>query len=119
VHSQTQLLFVIKTSFFGFNSTRLFVVKNERKKKFGSTINRSYLYSSPIIVPVIKSRIIRWTGHVVRMGKRRGVYKVLVGNLVEKEYLGDPGVDERIILRWLFRKWDVGWLRIGTVGVHL
>jgi hypothetical protein len=36
------------------------------------------------------------------------------------KYLGDPGVDGRIILRWIFRKWDVGiwtvssWLRIGT-----
>jgi len=39
--------------------------------------------------------------------------------------LGDPGVDGRIILRWIFRKWDVGlWtgsicLRIGTGGGHL
>jgi len=39
--------------------------------------------------------------------------------------LGDPGVDGRIILRWIFRKWDVGvwtgWslFRIGTVGGHL
>jgi hypothetical protein len=38
---------------------------------------------------------------------------------------GDPGVDGRIILRWIFRKWDVGvwtglsWLRIETVGGHL
>jgi hypothetical protein len=40
-------------------------------------------------------------------------------------HLGDPGIDERIILRWIFRKWDVGvrtgpsWLRIGTGGGHL
>jgi len=39
--------------------------------------------------------------------------------------LGDPGVDERIILRWIFRKWDgeawtgSSWLRIGTGGGHL
>jgi hypothetical protein len=39
--------------------------------------------------------------------------------------LGDPGVDGRIILRWIFRKWGVGvwtgssWLRIGTGGGHL
>jgi len=39
--------------------------------------------------------------------------------------LEDPGVDERIIVRWIFRKWDEGawtgliWLRIGTVGGHL
>ena len=34
--------------------------------------------------------------------------------------MGDPGVDGRIVLRWIFRKWDVGvWLRIGTGGGHL
>ena len=37
----------------------------------------------------------------------------------------DPGADGRIMLRWIFRKWDVGvrnessWLRIGTGGKHL
>ena len=42
-------------------------------------------------------------------GERRGVYRVLRGdNLREREHLGDPGVDGRIILRWIFRKWDVG-----------
>jgi hypothetical protein len=30
------------------------------------------------------------------------------GNLREKDHLEDPGLDERIILRWIFRKWDVG-----------
>jgi hypothetical protein len=43
----------------------------------------------------------------------------------ESDHLGDPGVDERIILGWIFRKCDVGvwtgsrWLRIGTVDGHL
>jgi len=37
------------------------------------------LYSSPNIVRVIKSRRIRWAGHVARMGEGRGVYRVLVG----------------------------------------
>jgi hypothetical protein len=32
---------------------------------------------------------------------------VLVGKPKERDNLGDPGVDERIILRWIFRKWDV------------
>jgi len=46
-------------------------------------------------------------------------------NLRESDHLEDPGVDERITLRWMFRKSDVGaWtgsirLRIGTAGGHL
>jgi len=37
------------------------------------------------------------------------------GNLRERDRLGDPGVDGRIILRWIFRKWDVGgmdWIKL-------
>jgi len=47
------------------------------------------------------------------------------GNLRERDRWGDPDVDGRIILRWIFRKWEwvVGtewsWLRIGTGGGHL
>ena len=55
------------------------------------------LYSSPNIVRLIKSRIIRWDGHVARMGEKRGVYRVLVGNLKERDHLEDPGADGRII----------------------
>ena len=63
-------------------------------------------------------------GHVARMGERRGVYRVLVGKPEERDHLGDPGVEGRIILRRLFRKLDGGvwtgssWLRIGTGGGH-
>jgi len=47
------------------------------------------------------------------------------GNLRERDYLGDLGVDGKIILSCIFRKWDVGvwtewsWLRIGTGGGHV
>ena len=47
------------------------------------------------------------------------------GNLMEKDHLEEPGVDGRIILRWIFEIWEVGtWtgsscLRIGTGGGHL
>jgi hypothetical protein len=37
-------------------------------------------------------------------GARRGIYRVLVGNIRERDHLGDPGIDVRIILRWIFRK---------------
>ena len=47
-------------------------------------------YSSPNIVRVIKSRRMRWAGHVARMGEERGVYRVLVGKPEEKRPLGRP-----------------------------
>jgi hypothetical protein len=55
----------------------------------------------------------------------RGVYRFLVRNLRERDHWGDLGVDGRIILRRIFRKWDVvlwtglSWLRIETVVGHL
>jgi hypothetical protein len=48
------------------------------------------LYCSPNIVRMIKSRRMRWTGHVARMGKGRCVYRVLVGNPKGKKPLGIP-----------------------------
>ena len=48
------------------------------------------LYSSPNIVRVIKSRRIRWAGHVARMGEEMGVYRVLVGKTEGKRPLGRP-----------------------------
>jgi hypothetical protein len=44
-----------------------------------------------------------------RVWWRRGVYAGFWwGNLNERDHLEEPGVDERIILKWIFRKWDVG-----------
>ena len=48
------------------------------------------LYCSPNIVRVIKSRIMRWAGHVARMGEERGAYRVLVGKPEGKRPLGRP-----------------------------
>jgi len=48
------------------------------------------LYSSPIIVWAIKSRKMRWAGHVARTGERKGVYRVLVGRPERKRPLGRP-----------------------------
>ena len=52
-------------------------VTGERRKLHNEELND--LYCSPNIYRVIKSRRIRWAGHLARMGERRGVYKVLVG----------------------------------------
>jgi len=51
---------------------------------------RDYLYCSPNIVRVIKSRRMRWAGHLARMGERKDVYKVLVGKPEAKRPRGRP-----------------------------
>jgi hypothetical protein len=66
------------------------------------------LHSSPNIVRVMESRRMRRAGHVARMG--RGVMHTGFwwGTLRERVHLEDPGVDWRIILRWILTKLDVG-----------
>ena len=48
------------------------------------------LYRSPNIVRVIKSRRLRWAGHVARMEERRSAFKILTGKLTGKRPLGRP-----------------------------
>ena len=63
------------------------------------------LYCSASIVRVIKSRRMRWAGHVERMGGKGEAYTGFwCGNLRERGHLGDPGIDGRLMLRWIFRK---------------
>ena len=85
----------------------------------------SDLYSLPNIVRVVKSKRMRWAGHVACIGEGRGVHRFLVRKPEGKRPLGRPRCRWRIILRWILRKWEgvVGtgwsWLRIGTGGGHL
>jgi len=58
-----------------------------------------------------------WAGREALMGRARVYTEFWWGNLRERDNLEDPDIDGRIILRWIFRKWDVGtwtgliWLR--------
>jgi hypothetical protein len=62
---------------------------------------------SPNVIQVIKLRRMRWTGRVAVV-ERGGVYRVWWGNLRKRDYLEDLGISGKIILRWIFRKWDGG-----------
>jgi hypothetical protein len=73
-------------------------VTGEWRKLHNKELNDLY---SPNIARVIKSRRMRWAGHVAPMGERRDVCRVLVGASEGKDYLKNPGVDVRIILRWI------------------
>jgi hypothetical protein len=99
------------------------VVTEERRKLHNQELNN--LYSSPTIVRVIKSRKIRWSWHVARMGEGRVEFRVVVGKPERKILLGRPR-----------RRWDdnikmdlhelecgvwtgLSWLRIETGGGNL
>jgi len=90
-------------------------VTREWRKLHNEELND--LYSSLIIVRVIKSRRMRWAGHVAHMGENRNTYRVLVRKPEGRRPLGRPRHRWRIILRWILRKWDEGvrtrssWLR--------
>jgi hypothetical protein len=80
------------------------------------------LYSSPDTIRQIKSRRMRWAGHVARMGEGRNVYRVLMGKPEAKRPLGRPRRRWEFGIKMDLREigWGVWsgftWLRIGTGG---
>jgi hypothetical protein len=78
------------------------------------------LYSSPNIVRVIKSRRMRWAGHVARMGEGRGVYRVLVGRPEGKRPLGRPRRRWEDKIKMVLREIGIdgaNWIRLASGGL--
>ena len=90
-----------------FENRILWKIMRPRRNKVTGECRRLYnelydLYSSPHSIWVIKSRRIRWVGHVAHVGDRRSAYRVLEGRLQGKRPLGIHG---RIMLKWIIKKW--------------
>jgi hypothetical protein len=79
------------------------------------------LYSLPNIVRVVKTRIMRWAGHVARMGEGRGVHTVLVGKPEGMRPLGRSRRRWEDNIKRDLQEVGTGWsgLSIGTGGGHL
>jgi hypothetical protein len=79
------------------------------------------LYYSPNIVRMIKSRRMRWAGHVARLGEGRGVYRVLVGRPEGKRPLGRPRRRWEDNIKMDLREIDIGganWIRLAQDRVQ-
>jgi hypothetical protein len=80
--------------------------RNEVKGEWRKLLNEVLrdLYSSPSIIRIIKSRRMRWAGHVTRMGEKRNSNRLLMGKPEGKRPLGPLG--GWIILRWILERMD-------------
>jgi hypothetical protein len=78
------------------------IIRRMRVACWITMYKQNILYCSPNIIRVIRSRRIRWAGHVVRMGDRSGAYRILWGgggaDQKERDHLEDLAIDGRIIL---------------------
>jgi hypothetical protein len=88
-------------------------VKGEWRKLHNEELHD--LYSSPSIIRIIKSKRMRWAGHVARMGEKRNAYRLLVGNPEGKRPLGRPR------RRWVdnisMDLGEVGWDDVDWIGL--
>jgi hypothetical protein len=109
--------------FWNYHLPKRDEVTREWRKLHNEELNN--LYSSPNLFRVIKSRRMRWAGHVGRMGERGDVYRVLVGKTEGKRPLGKPKRRWEDNIKMDLREVGYGvwtgssWLRMGTGGRHL
>ena len=82
--------------------------RDERRGEWRKLLNEKFkdLYWSINIVRVIKLRKMRWAAKVACMGRGEAYTEFWWGNLRERDHFEDSGVDGRIILRWIIRKWN-------------
>jgi hypothetical protein len=73
------------------------------------------LYSSPSIIRIIKSKRMRWAGHVVLMGEKRNAYRLLVGKPEGKRPLGRPR--RRWVDNIMMDRGEVGWVDVDWIGL--
>jgi hypothetical protein len=74
------------------------------------------LYSLPSIIRMIKSRRMRWTGHVARMREKRNAYRLLVGKPEGRRLLEKPRQRWVDILRWILERDRMGWCGLDLSG---
>ena len=72
-------------------------IKGKRRKLHNDELRS--LYSSPYIIRNLKSRLMRWAGHIARTERSRNAYRILVGKREGKKNLWRPDVDGRMILK--------------------
>jgi hypothetical protein len=77
-------------------------VTGERRKLHNGELHN--FYPSPDVNRRIKSRRMRWAGHVARMEEGRNVYRFLVGKFEGKNHLKDQGVDGRMGSKWTLER---------------
>jgi hypothetical protein len=72
------------------------------------------MYCSSSIIRIIKSRRMRWAGHVARIGEKRNAYRILVGDPEGKLPLGRPRRRWVKILKWILDR--MGWYGLDWSG---
>jgi hypothetical protein len=73
------------------------------------------LYSSPSIIRIMKSRMMRWAGHVAQVGEKRDAYRLYVGKPEGKRSLGRPG--RRWVDNIMMDFGEVGWGDVDWIGL--